>query len=58
MKDIEVTNDDLGKPILTLHGGAKKRLGDMVPNGKTAFIHLSMTDEPPYAQAQVIIEAR
>ncbi|MCI5059652.1 MAG: holo-ACP synthase [Alphaproteobacteria bacterium] len=57
MRDIEVTNDALGKPILTLHGGAKKRLEEMTPEGKKAVIHLSLTDEPPYAQAQVIIEA-
>lgn len=57
MKDIEVTNDGLGKPSLVLHGGALSRLDDIVPEGKTAILHLSLTDEPPYAQAQVIIEA-
>ena len=58
MHDIEVTNDTLGKPDITLHNGALKRLEDMVPEGMEAFIHLSLTDEPPYAQAQVMIEAR
>lgn len=57
MKDIEVTNDELGKPSLTLHNGALDRLNTMLPEGKMAHIHLSLTDEPPYAQAQVIIEA-
>lgn len=57
MKDIEVTNDDLGKPSLTLYNGALARLKEMVPAGKEVAIHLSLTDEPPYAQAQVIIEA-
>lgn len=56
MRDIEVTNDDLGKPSLTLHNGALDRLKAITPEGKTARIHLSLTDEPPYAQAQVIIE--
>jgi len=57
MKDIEVTNDALGKPSLTLYNGALKRLNEMVPEGKQAVLHLSLTDEPPYAQAQVMIEA-
>ena len=57
MKDIEVVNDNLGKPSLVLHGGALKRLQEMTPKDKTAQLHLSLTDEPPYAQAQVIIEA-
>ena len=57
MRDIEVTNDALGKPSLTLYNGALKRLQEMLPMGKKAVIHLSLTDEPPYAQAQVIIEA-
>ena len=37
MKDIEVTNDDLGKPILTLHGGAKKTLGRYGPRRQNGF---------------------
>lgn len=57
MKDIEVTNDELGKPSLTLHNGALARLNEMMPEGKQAVLHLSLSDEPPYAQAQVIIEA-
>ncbi len=57
MKDIEVTNDPLGKPTLTLYKGSLARLEKMTPTGKKAVIHLSLTDEPPYAQAQVIIEA-
>lgn len=57
MKDIEVTNDSLGKPSLTLSGGALSQLEKMLPVGKQAVLHLSLTDEPPYAQAQVIIEA-
>lgn len=56
MKDIEVTNDALGKPFITLSGGALAKLNEMKPMDKGAVIHLSLTDEPPYAQAQVIIE--
>lgn len=57
MKDIEVTNDEWGKPSLTLSGGALARLQEMTPAGKDVVLHLSLSDEPPYAQAQVIIEA-
>ncbi len=57
MSDIEVINDELGKPALKLSGGAQKRLKEMLPAGKQVAVHLSLTDEPPYAQAQVIIEA-
>ena len=57
MKDIEILNDNLGKPELKLYNGAYTRLQEMTPEGKTAYLHLSLTDEPPYAQAQVLIEA-
>jgi len=56
MKDIAVTNDMSGKPSITLTGGALKRLEVLTPTGKTAVIHLTLTDEPPLAQATVIIE--
>jgi holo-[acyl-carrier protein] synthase len=57
MKDIEITNDALGKPTLAFTGGALKRLEEITPVSMQAVIHLSLTDEPPYAQALVIIEA-
>ena len=57
MKDIEVVNNERGKPELILYNGALKRLQEMLPTGTKPFLHLSLTDEPPYAQAQVIIEA-
>jgi len=56
MCDIGVENDALGKPILSLTNGALKRLEEMTAEGMSAHLHLSLTDEPPYAQAQVIIE--
>ncbi len=56
MRDIAVTNDPSGKPSLTLSNGALAQLKSLTPQGKTAVIHLSLTDEPPLAQANVIIE--
>lgn len=57
MKDIGVENDANGKPNLVLTGGALKRLQSMIPAGKKAQIHVTLTDEPPMVQAYVIIEA-
>jgi holo-[acyl-carrier protein] synthase len=57
MKDIGVVNDPSGRPTLDLTGGALKRLQAMTPPGKKASISLTLTDEPPLAQALVIIEA-
>ncbi|HAJ89711.1 MAG TPA: holo-ACP synthase [Rhodospirillaceae bacterium] len=56
MRDIAVTNDSSGKPSLILSGGALARLKAMTPEGKTAILHLTLTDEPPLAQATVMIE--
>jgi holo-[acyl-carrier protein] synthase len=57
MKDIGVVNAPSGAPTLALTGGAKARLDAMVPNGYEAHIHLTLTDDHPWAQAFVIIEA-
>ena len=56
-RDMGVVNLPSGKPTLALTGGALARLNSMIPVGKSAVIHLTMTDELPYAQAIVIIEA-
>lgn len=60
--DIGVVNDPAGKPGIVLTGAAAKLLADMcarlAPPGATPHIHLTLTDEYPYAQAQVLIEAR
>ena len=56
-RDIGVVNLRSGQPTLALTGGAAARLAEMTPPGHTAVIHLSMTDDAPYAQAFVIIEA-
>ena len=57
MKDIGVVNAPSGAPTLALTGGAKARLDAMVPNGYRARIHLTLTDDHPWAQAFVVIEA-
>ena len=57
MKDIGVVNKASGEPTLHLPGGARQRLDDLTPEGHAAVIHLTMTDDHPFAQAFVIIEA-
>ena len=56
-RDMGVVNMRSGQPTLALTGGAAERLAAMVPPGHRAVIHLSLTDDHPYAQAFVIIEA-
>lgn len=56
-RDMGVVNAPSGKPTLQLTGGAAERLNALIPPGMTAVIHLSLTDDHPYAQAFVIIEA-
>jgi holo-[acyl-carrier protein] synthase len=56
-RDMGVLNLRSGQPTLALTGGAAARLAEMTPAGHRAVIHLSMTDDHPYAQAFVIIEA-
>jgi holo-[acyl-carrier protein] synthase len=58
MRDIGVVNAPSGAPTLSLTGGAAKRLAQMVPDGHDAVIHLTLTDDHPWAQAFVVIEAR
>jgi len=57
MKDIGVVNLPSGAPTLALTGGAKARLDALIPPGHAAHVHLTMTDDHPWAQAFVIIEA-
>ena len=56
-KDLGVVNLPTGKPTLALTGGAAKRLAAMTPEGHDVVIHLTITDDHPWAEAQVIIEA-
>ena len=57
MKDIGVVNAPSGAPTLHLTGGAKARLDSMIPQGHSAFIHLTLTDDHPFALAFVVLEA-
>ncbi len=57
MKDIGVVNAPSGAPTLALTGGARARLDALIPEGHAASIHLTLTDDHPWAQAFVIIEA-
>ena len=56
-RDMGVVNLPSGKPTLALTGPSAARLAALIPAGHEAVIHLSLTDEVPYAQAFVIIEA-
>ena len=56
-RDMGVVNLPGGKPTMHLTGGAAARLEQMLPPGRRAVIHLTITDEFPMAQAYVIIEA-
>lgn len=58
MKDIGVVNAPSGAPTLALTGGAKARFDSLIPAGHEGIVHLTLTDDHPWAQAFVIIEAR
>ena len=56
-KDMGVVNEPSGKPTMVLTGGARAQLDSMIPPGHRAVIHLTITDDFPYAHAFVMIEA-
>ena len=56
MRDMGVINKPGGQPTIALTGGAAARLAAITPAGMRAEVHVSLTDEPPMAQAIVIIE--
>ena len=56
-RDMGVDNLASGKPILTLSGGARKRLDTLTPPGMKASVDLSQSDEAMLAQAMVVISA-
>jgi holo-[acyl-carrier protein] synthase len=58
MSDLGVVNLPGGQPTLRIAGGAAERLARLVPPGSVARVDLTMTDEYPYAYAQVIISAQ
>lgn len=55
--DLGVVNMAGGQPTLIMTGGSAARLNALTPAGMSAQVHLTMTDEYPYAYAQVIISA-
>lgn len=56
-RDMGVVNLPGGQPTLMLTGGAAARLAQITPAGHKAAIHLTMTDDHPWAQAIVLITA-
>jgi holo-[acyl-carrier protein] synthase len=56
-RDMGVVNDPSGAPTMRLTGGAAERLGAVTPPGHVARIHVSLTDEFPYAFSFVMISA-
>lgn len=56
--EMGVENLGSGQPAMTLTGGAAARLAALLPPGFEAVVHVTLTDDPPYAQAFVVIEAR
>ncbi|WP_295532025.1 holo-ACP synthase [uncultured Thioclava sp.] len=57
-KDMAVTNLPTGQPVMHLTGWAADRLKSMTPEGYEAVVHVTLTDDHPWAQAFVVIEAR
>ena len=56
-RDMEVVNLPGGRPTLRLTGGAATHLAGLIPAGYAPKVHITLTDDPPMAQAFVIIEA-
>lgn len=56
-KDMAVSNMRSGQPTMHLTGWAAERMADMTPAGHTAVVHVTLTDDHPWAQAFVVIEA-
>ncbi len=57
-RDMAVSNLETGQPVMAVTGWARERLDSMTPAGHEAIIHVTLTDDHPWAQAFVIIEAR
>lgn len=56
-KDMAVSNLRSGQPVMHLTGWAAERLAAMTPPGHEAVVHVTLTDDHPWAQAFVVIEA-
>ena len=57
-RDMAVSNLETGQPVMAVTGWAAERLKEMTPSGHEAVIHVTLTDDHPWAQAFVMIEAR
>ena len=57
-KDMAVSNLSTGQPVMSVTGWAQKRLISMTPAGYITTIHVSLTDDHPWAQAFVVIDAQ
>lgn len=57
-RDMAVSNLRTGQPVMAVTGWAADRLSEMTPEGHEAIIHVTLTDDHPWAQAFVVIEAR
>ena len=57
-RDMGVANLPTGQPVMHLTGWAARRLAVLTPPGHEAVVHVSLTDDHPWAQAFVVIEAR
>ena len=57
-RDMSVSNLLSGQPVMEVTGWAKNRLDEITPDDHKAIVHVSLTDDHPWAQAYVIIEAR
>ncbi|GGF55385.1 holo-[acyl-carrier-protein] synthase [Paracoccus acridae] len=57
-RDMAVSNLRSGQPVMELTGWAAERLAAMTPPGHHAVVHVTLTDDHPWAQAFVVIEAR
>jgi len=56
MRDMGVVNQPGGQPTMLLTGGAAARLAALTPSGMRPEIHVTLTDEPPMAEAIVVIQ--
>tara|TARA_B100001248_G_scaffold259842_1_gene246708 strand:- start:4396 stop:4797 length:402 start_codon:yes stop_codon:yes gene_type:complete len=57
-REMSVSNLSSGQPVMQVTGSAKTRLDEITPAGHEAILHVSLTDDYPWAQAYVVIEAR
>lgn len=55
--DMEIGNDTLGRPVLTVYGGVAEKLNGLTPEGRQATAHITLADEAGLAKATVILEA-